>query len=214
MQAKLMEMAALSTLIGNIGRQRVAFDTAVQEAAVEVIGQSIVHRNVTPANQLLDVIGAHLKPALVAHLEKFGNMAWSKADKKIVFFDVEKITGDKLDWNDEYRTKVAEALWFKTKKEAEPKSVYDVAEEAEKFLERLAKAGKKGVELKHKGLYERLLATYNRYQAETYLASTTALPTTEEVKSEDAQGNRASADSLRELQEKFGGRPTPVAVNQ
>ena len=208
MQAKLMEMAALATLIGSIGRQRVAFDVAVQEALVEVIGQSIVHRNITPAAQLLDVIGAHLKPVVVAHMETYGNIVWAKQEKKLKFHE-NLMYGAPLAWTEEYREKLIATPWVKAKKETEPKSVYDVAEETDKFLERLLKVGKKGTELKNKGLLERLVETYNRFQAETFLARTAA-PTAEDVQTAKESGDKASAERLQELREKFGGAPKAV----
>lgn len=203
MQAKLMEMAVLATLIGNIGRQRVEFDIAVQQAACEVIGQSVVHRNITPARQLLDVIGAHLKPVIVAHFEKFGNIVWSRAEKKLVFH-ANLMSGADLEWTDEYRATVLNTLWMKAKKEVEPKSSFDVAEETDKFLERMLKANKRGADLKHGELLKRITDTYNRYQAETYLAGTTALPTVADVK------EGASPEKLQQLQEQFGGKPSAV----
>lgn len=208
MQAKLMAMTVLSQLIGSIGTQRVAFDTAVQSALVECVGHSVAHSNITPAMQMLDACGAHLKPAVVAYLEMFGNMKWDKAQKKLVFQRFLEPSG----WTDEFRAKCEAFVWVKAKKEAEPKSIYDVAEETDKFLDRLLKAGKKGAELKHKPLLDRLVDTMNRYNAETYLATTTALPTVEDVQAAAETGT--SPEKLQELQSKFGGRPTPVKKQQ
>lgn len=204
MQAKLMEMKVLAQLIGTIGTQRVAFDTAVQTALVECVGHSVAHGNITPAMQMLDAIGAHLKPAVVAYLEMFGNMKWDKAQKKLVFQRFLEPTG----WTDAFREKCEAFVWVKAKKEGEPKSIFDVAEETDKFLDRLLKAGKKGVEIKHKPLLDRLVDTLNRYNAETYLAKTTVLPTAEDVQAVADAG--ASPEKLQELQQQFGGRPTPV----
>lgn len=206
---KLMKTAALATLIGNIGKQRVAFDTAVQQAAIEVVGQSIVHRNVTPANQLLDVVGAHLKGALVAHLEKFGNIAYSKTEKKIVFFDVEKVTGAALAWTDEYAATVASAVWHKAKKETEPVSSHDVQEEAEKFLDRLAKFAKKGGELKNGELLTALKAAYNRWSAEAYLAQAA---NGDGIVPVACSSRPVEQERLAALAEKFGGKPEAVAA--
>lgn len=209
--AKLMEMSVLHTLIGNIGRQRVEFDIAVQQAACEVIGQSIVHRNITPAQQLLDAIGAHLKPVIVAHFEKHGNIVWSKGEKKLKFHE-NLMYGAPLEWTEEYKALVLNALWLKAKKEVEPRSMFDVAEEADKFLERMVKANKRGAALKNPELLKRLTDTYNRYQAETYLAGTTALPTAQDVQDTAATGTdgKASTAALQKLQEKFGGVVTQV----
>ena len=217
MQAKLMEMAALGQLIKGIGLQRVAFDGAVQQAAVECVGQSIVYRNITPAMDLLEAVGSHLKPVVVAFFERFGNIAWAKSEKKLKFHelivaqghDAAKCfpIGSKVEWTEEYSALVTAFVWTKAKKETMPTSVYDVQEEADKFLERLLKAAKKGATLKHKELLERLSDTFNRYSAETYLAKVTTAPTEDDIANASTPVEKAKLEALREH---FGGRPQAV----
>lgn len=204
---------ALSKLIGRIGRASANLTKMIQEAAVQCIAQSIIHRNATPAAQLFDAVGSSARrDALVQYFEMFGNLTWSKGEKKVIFVDMEKIpNGRKLAWTDEYAEKVAETLWFKVKAETQPKSIFDVEEEAQKFLERLSKAKGRGAELKNAGLLDRLLDTYRQFVGEQYLKATTALPTAEDVKVA-AEAGKASAEKLQALQETFGGRPTKVAA--
>lgn len=208
---QLMQASELSKLIGQIGRASAKLMVQIQIAAVQCVAQSIVHRNATPAMQLFEVIAGTRRDALVAYFEKFGNLTWSKAEKKVIFCDMEKIpNGRKLEWTAEYAETVAATSWLSTKKEAEPRSIFDVSEEAEKFLERLTKAKRKGVEIKNDALLERLYATYQQYVGEQYLKASTSLPTDEDVHAAEAAGDKVSAEKLRELQGKFGGRPTPV----
>lgn len=214
MQAKLMEMAVLGALIKSIGQQRVAFDGAVQTAAVMCVGQSIVHRNVTPANDLLEAVGSHLKPVVVAFFERFGNIAWSKSEKKLKFHELMVFAGhdaarcipvgEKLVWSEDYSALVTAFVWTKAKKEAEPVSQFDVQEETDKFLERLLKAAKKGATLKHKPLLEKLAEVYNRYTADTFLASVTVAPTEDDIANAKTPADKARLEALREH---FGGKP-------
>lgn len=217
MQMKLMEMAALGQLIKGIGQQRVTFDGAVQNAAVQCVGQSIAHRNVSPANDLLEAVGSHLKPVVVAFFERFGNIAWSKGEKKLKFHEVKVYqghdgarcfpVGSLLEWTEDYAAMTTAFVWTKAKKEAEPVSLYDVQEECDKFLERMFKAAKKGKTLKHKDLLTRLSDTFNRYSAETYIASVTTAPTEEDIAAAATPAEKAKLEALRQH---FGGAPKAV----
>jgi hypothetical protein len=165
-----LEMTELSKLIGRIGKQKVALDNAVQHAAVQCIFQSIQFRNATPAMSLFENLGtSSRRDALVSYFEQYGNLAWSKSDKKLMFFDAAKVIDGKkaLKWTDDYAEEVAGVIWYTTKKEPTPKSVYDMEEEFSKVLDRLTKvANKAGNEVKHKGLLDVLTTAYRRYQFE------------------------------------------------
>lgn len=210
----LMQATELSKLIGQIGRASAKLTEMVQVAAVQCIAQSIIHRNATPAMQLFDAVGTHARrDALVAYFQMHGNLTWSKGEKKVIFCDMEKIpNGRKLEWTEEYAEQVADMSWFKAAPEREPKSVFDVDEEASKFLERILKAKKRGAEIKNDGLLERLTQAYNKWVGEQYVAQTTLLPTDTDVKAAAQAGDKVAVEKLQDLQEKFGGRPTKVAV--
>jgi hypothetical protein len=94
MKFKLLEGKALTALIAGIGKARVQLDGEVQTACLHVIGQSIVHRNATPANALLEVVSKHHKATIVAYLERFGNLAWDRKADKLGFREVH--AADKL----------------------------------------------------------------------------------------------------------------------
>lgn len=165
MPRKIMEVKELTALIGQIGKRKVALDKNIQTAASQSVYQSIVHRNATPAMQLFEAMeGPMRRDALVAYFEKFGNLAWLKADKKLTFFDA-KLNAESL--TDEYVEQVETTLWHSTKKEPKPVSQYDLESEFDKVLDRLSKVtNKPGNEVKHKGLLDVMTAAFRRYQFE------------------------------------------------
>lgn len=166
-QAKLMTVTELSKLIGNIGKQKVRLESAVQVAAVECIGQSIVHRNVTPAISLFEACeGALRRDALVAFFEKFGNIAFLKSAKKgepkLGFYEVHKPEA----WTEDFVEQVNAMKWMAAKREAEPVSKYDMEREAAKFIERMRKlAADTGKQVEHRDLIDELYAVYAKYVA-------------------------------------------------
>jgi len=206
----LMAMSDLSKLIGRIGKASATLTNQIQLAAVQCIGYSIRDRNATPAMQLFDAVGTtQRRDALVRYFEMFGNLGWSKAEKRVIFIDVAEVTKGQtvLEWTEEYAAKVAQVMWHKTKAEPEPKSVFDIDEETAKFIERFTRAKKRGAELKNGGLLERLMATYHAYVAEQYRG--TAIPTDEDLANAKDPVERAK---LEALQQKFGGKPQKVAA--
>lgn len=207
----LMQADSLSKLIGQIGRASAKLVEQIQTAAVQCVAQSIVHRNATPAMQLFDAMGSgSRRDALVAYLELWGNLMWAKSEKKITFCDRERVPGgSKLEWTPEYSAKVADAMWLKAKAEPTPKSIFDVDEEAGKFLERLTRAKRRGAELKNSELLNRLEATYHAYVAEQYAVGTTGIPSAEDVV-ETAKTDRPKAEQMNKLIEKFGGKPVAL----
>lgn len=217
--AVVIEVAALAKMIGSIGKRKVSLDADVQVAATQCVAQSIVHRNATPAMQLMDVVSKFERPALTAFFEKFGNLAYSKEKQNVVFFDVEKhVEGAKaLVWDEPYAQVVTETIWLNMVKAPTPKSVYDAQEEASKFIDRMVKLSTKGgVEVKNRGLVTALKGAYDKYVAETFLANTkadeNALPKELQKAPEAGAGNApASPEKLAELATQFGGKPEPVA---
>lgn len=206
----LMAMADLSKLIGRIGKASATLSNQIQAAAAQCIGYSVRDRNATPAMQLFDALSAgHRRDALVAHFEKFGNLTWSKAEKRIIFIDMDKAFGRKLEWTAEYAKQVQETSWLKAKAEPQPKSVFDVDEETGKFLERALRAKGKVKEFKGGQLLERLMQTYHAYVAEQYVTGSTGIPTAEDVV-ETAKVDRPKAEAMNRLIEKFGGKPVAL----
>jgi hypothetical protein len=177
----------------------------VQTAAFECVAQSIVHRNITPAQQLLDVIGSHLKPVLVAYFERFGNIAWMKAESRVAFYEVkvnarheaskiltekgerEMADGALLFLSDRYAKVVREFAWIKAKKEIEPKSVFDAADEIDKTLTRLLALKKRGAKIDNIEVLDAVIVAYNKASGEQFLKRTTAADTPLDVQREDAK---------------------------
>jgi hypothetical protein len=208
----LVASDVLAKMIGAVGKASTKLTQQIQDAAVQCVAQSIVHRNATPAAQLFEALsGSHRRDALVAYFEQFGNLTWSKAEKRVIFVDMEKLSNGKvkLEWTPEYSAKVAEALWFKAKPEVEPKSVLDIDEEASKFLERMTKQAKKVGEVKGSGLLTVLTQAYQKWVGEEYLRKTTAAPTQADI---DAAKTPAEKAQLEALAAKFGGMPQKVAA--
>jgi hypothetical protein len=165
-----MEVGQLSKIIKIIGRQKVRIDGMIQTAAVQAIAQSIVFRNSTPAAQLFEAVGtSSRRDALVKYLEMFGNLCWSKSEKRMAFYDVEAVEHKpKLEWTSEYSAKVSEFVWHKAKAEPKAVSMYDVEEKVSTLIDSLRKSAKKGVELKHAPLLDAVEALYVKYVAATY----------------------------------------------
>lgn len=138
MKLKLMEGKALTKLIGEIGKARVQLDGQVQHAAVQVIAQSIVHRNITPGNMLVEAVSKHHAATLVAYLEKFGNFAWDKKGAKFAFVEVHKAEG--LEAAIEA---IGDAKWYDAKPPKKVVSQYDYMAMLSDFFDRAFKTLKK-----------------------------------------------------------------------
>lgn len=167
MKIKLMEGKVLAKLIGAIGEARVKLDEQVQLACVQVIAQSVVHRNTTPANGLLDAVSKHHKATVVAYLEKLGNFAWDRKAEKLNFKEVFKDTPEELERCLEM---IGDQKWYDAKKPPKVVSQYDVAEELASFFDRMRKAAKKGITLVNKPVMDAAEAAYNAAMVAAYSA--------------------------------------------
>jgi len=133
----------------------------IQAAAVQAIGQSIVHRNATPANQLVDAMHHGLrKDSLVKFLEVHGCLAWIKGEKKFAFFEVKDAKFDSA-----IKDELMKSPWSRAVKAPEVKSIYDVEEALERFLKSCESAIKSGKTMKHSELYDEVKLTMARYFA-------------------------------------------------
>lgn len=161
-----MEVSTLASMISEIRGLLVKSSTMIQAVAVQAVFYSVVDSNITPAQQLYDALGSESrKDALLAFLEQFGNMAWSKTEKKIVFFDREKILGKEkaLSWTEEYAAKVAGAPWSAAKAPPAEKSMYDCEDAVKTFIRQMEKAIVKGG-AKNTNFYDVIVAAYNSEQ--------------------------------------------------
>lgn len=192
-QHKVMEANALSKLIGNIGKSGLKLDAQIQLAAVQCIAYSIIDRNITPGQNLLDATSNGIRSdALVAFFEKHGQFAYDKQTKKLVFFDVKKITNKDIEWSEAYERELMSTPWTGARKKQEPVSQYDFDEQATKFVERFKKlAADANVTVKHKDLLVKLVDVINAYHFEQYSKSTTI------AQEHDASAVEAKARKVR-----------------
>lgn len=169
--APVMELSMLSKLIGRIGKRGVQVHNWIQEAAVNAVAHSIVNRNITPAQQLVDALtGGNRKDSLVRYLEKFGNLAWSTLDdgtKGFKFFEV-TIKGEPLSWTPEYAKLAREFDWSKAVKPPAPKSMYDVADALGTLIAAARRAVKKQIPLVHGELLAELEAAQAKYDSKLF----------------------------------------------
>lgn len=206
---KLMEGKVLAKLIGSIGEARVKLDEQVQVAAVQCIGQSVVHRNTTPANSLLDAVSKHHKATVVAYLEKFGNFAWDRKADKLAFKEVFK-SGEL----EQAVEAIGDAKWYDAKKPPKVVSQYDVAEELAAFFDRMRKAAKKGITLVNKPVMDAAEAAYNAAMVAAYAEGNKSV----EQQAIDAAlaarlNGLATPAQLKMLAEHFGKPVTQVEIS-
>lgn len=163
--------AELSKLIGSIGKRKVALDKAVQDAAVQCVAQSIVHRNATPAMSLFDALaGSMRRDALVKYLEMFGNLAWNKSEKKLEFKDLERPTaGEEFE---KHMAAAVDTVWYTVKKESPIKSQFDAEEVIERAIDGLHKAAKRGATILHRDALEVVERAYAQFKAAQLQAET------------------------------------------
>lgn len=201
MKLKLMEGNKLAKLIGAIGAARVTLDMQVQIACVQVIGQSIVHRNTTPANSLLEAVSKHHKATIVVYLEKFGNFQWDRKSEQVKFR--ESFAADKLD---EAVEAIGDAKWFDAKKPPVVTSEYDALKVIGDVIDRLLKKASKGATIVNKDVLTKTHAAYCAAVAEHYNTPeheiVTAIPTKQNDKVDEAAQRVATAAA--KLAEHFG----------
>ena len=183
MENNLVALNVLMQAIGTIGKAGSKLENQIQFVAVQCIAQSIVNRNSTPANELYaNSPKGQRHDALLAYFEKFGNLAYLKAEKKIGFFDAEKHGLPKLEWTNAYSNLVRDFHWTKGTKKPDPKSSYDFDEEVGTLIARLTKiASNTTNSIKNKALLDEVVGTYNAYVVRTHEVAHTA-PLTDDDK--------------------------------
>lgn len=155
----LMQSADLIKKIGSIGRATAKLTKDIQLAAVNAVGYSIVHGDVTIAQRLFDAVGTTVRrQSLVSFFEKYGQLCYSTVEKKFVFFKVEGI-----EFNE---AKLMATPWQDAKKEALV-SELDASDLVAKLIKRIESNIEKKVTVKHSALLDDLKIMYAQYlQAE------------------------------------------------
>ena len=212
----MMNKDALAKLIGNIGKSGMKLDAQIQLAAVACIAYSIVDRNITPGQNLLDATSNGIRSdSLVAFFEQHGQFAYDKQAKKLVFFDAAKIINKVYEWTPEYEKELMGTPWTSAKKKPEPVSKYDFDEQATKFVERFKKlASDANVTVEHKDLLVQMVELVNKYHFDQYSKSTTvALEHDASVVDAKARKVAKKVKQLSEIKELIEALPAPRVVN-
>lgn len=211
MKIKLMNGKVLAQLIGSIGTARVKLDEQVQIACVQVIGQSVVHSNTTPANSLLEAVSKHHKATVVAYLEKYGNFAWDRKADKLAF---RRVFENSEAGFEQAIEALGDAKWYDAKKPPKVVSQYDVAEELAALFDRMRKAAKKGITLVNKPVMDAAEAAYNAAMVAAYNAGEKSV---EQQAIDAALAARklgtATPAQLKMLSEHFGKPVTQVEIS-
>lgn len=165
----LMNKADLIKAIGAAGKAGAKLQQTLNDLAIQAIGYSVIHGDVTIANKLLDnMVSGMRKDSMVAFLEKYGNFAWMKSEKKLAFYEATALMSEHdFDlWAEETITQ----KWHEAKKAVEPTSIYDVGAEFDKFLKRMSKISEDvNMELRHRELLLQLERTASVYHARLVL---------------------------------------------
>ena len=166
LQFKLLDDKQLATAINSVKTSGARFDALVQSAAANCIAQSVLHNNATPANDLFHAMPkGSRRDSLAAYFEKFGNLGYLKADKKIVYYNAKL---EKADWTPAYSLEVMAFPWTSGTKAADPKSTWDIEEEAQKFIDRMVKIAANSVNtVAHRDLIADLKNAYTSYVVRT-----------------------------------------------
>jgi hypothetical protein len=157
----LLSSDDLVKLIASVKTSGSRFDALVQKAAIQCVAQSIVHSNVTPANDLFNALPkGSRRDSLVAWFERHGNLAWMKAERKLAFFKAVEASA----WTPEYAVEVGGNMWTTGTKAPEIKSTYDLEDEFGKVFDRLGKVMSDSTKtIEHRDLYAKLKAVYNNH---------------------------------------------------
>jgi hypothetical protein len=162
MAKSLIPQADLIKKIGSIGKAAAKLTRDIQEAAVNAVGYSIIHGDITIGQRLYEALGSGVRrQSLVSFFEKHGQFCWSASDKMFKFYKVE---GIKFDYD-----ALMGSPWEEAKKESVISDL-DVEDMVKRMIKRIENAIEKGVAVKNKDLYSDLTHTLARYHSEQAVA--------------------------------------------
>lgn len=154
-----MEKTLLVKEISQIGKIGNKLNLRIQIAAMNAVYYSVTEGYIQYGQNLVLAMNAgQRKNSLVAFLEKFGNFAWSKENKNLIYQKNDKATVESLDAIDE--------RWFETIKVPEPKSMYDFEEDVSKFIKRMEKAVTDKATIVHIELMDYIKAAVDQFHAD------------------------------------------------
>lgn len=198
LKLKLVALAALTASIKAIGTKRAEYDAAVQDAAMQVIGQSWAHRNVTPAIELVKAVSKHDRATLVAYLEKFGQMKWDTKAETLAFIDRAK-QFETPEAFEAFEDAMTASKWYDAKKPPVVKSVYDGPAEISNLLDRLFKKAGKGATIKGMAIVKDVHAAYCAAVAKHYGEEEVTTPNGGQVPAQTNVAGVVQADRVNEL---------------
>lgn len=135
---KLLEISQVHQALKLITKSVVVTRQRVQNLAEQACAYSIIHGDISVGVKLLEAVGVNKslrKDSLVAYFEKYGNFAWSKADKKLSFFASHKVGT----LTTEQEALIVGAKWDEAKREPGITSLYDMEAECRRFIDRMHK---------------------------------------------------------------------------
>jgi hypothetical protein len=161
----LKPTAILTKEIASIGRAGVKLTRMIQDAAVNAIGYSLVHGDITIGQRLFEACPKGVRRnSLVAYLEKFGAFQWDAKSKSLRHRKTE------IEFTEQYEQDLMNTAWDDAKPEPEIVSVYDVQKEFDKFIKRMEKLRQDAeITLHHKALLDSLQETSSQYNARLML---------------------------------------------
>jgi hypothetical protein len=166
--------AALKAITKSVAATR----QRVQSMAEQAVAYSIVHGDVSVGNKLLEAVGVNKslrRDSLVAYLEKFGNFAYLKAEKKLAFFLNTQTGCTNGVITDAHYALITSSKWDEAKREAEIVSKYDMEAEVRKFIDRMHKLARDGnITIEHPEALAAVEQSFVRWSAANTLRSMTA----------------------------------------
>lgn len=154
----LLNSSDLNKRIATVGKRVSLLTKEVQVLAVNAVGYSILHGDITIGQRLYEALGTAMRrQSLVSFFEKHGQFVWSSSEKKFVFnkregiqFDPDMLMG--MPWDEAKAEKIVSDI--------------DVEDMVKRMIKRIENAINSGVEVKNKDLYSDLTHTLARYHAE------------------------------------------------
>lgn len=160
----LLNAKELDAKIVGIGKSASELQADIQIAAVNAVGYSIQHGDITFGQKLFNAMPKGMRrQALITFLEKHGQFVWMSTEKKFNFYKRDGIVFDE--------TALLATPWADAKAENLVSEV-DIEAKFESFMKSLdsvfKKHEEKGITLKNSDLYDYLAEARDRYNANKF----------------------------------------------
>lgn len=166
----LMSTSELNTKINAIKKSASELQSEIQLAAVNAVGYSILHGDITIGQKLFDALPSGVRRAsLVAFFEKHGNFAYLKEEKRFAHYKNDERSFDEV--------ALLATPWASAKKEVIV-SEYDLDDMFTKFMNRIEKAFKEhqasGAKIKNPEIYDYLAQARDSYNSDKVMGEVKA----------------------------------------